>query len=312
MRKIMFLLVALAVGAAGNAMAQVDTHNPTTARDFYERGLNREKAKQFKAAIEDYTKAADLEPGFFDAHFTLSSLYAELKDYRAAIDALAKSLEARPVDYSALFNSGLYHEYLRDYDKAIALYTQASDEDADFSHYGGSTDEARAHAYHYRGRVFQWHKHDNAKAIDDFTAALRLDPKIEMVRYRRARAYHDLKEYAKANADFAAARELDPDYPNLLNAWAWQLATCPESKFRDGQLALQLAKKTQDLETLAAAYAETGAFDDAVTSQKLAIEQLDRRPVPSDDKAKDRANQQRTQMDKRLAAYQARRPYRDE
>jgi tetratricopeptide (TPR) repeat protein len=199
------LLVAFYVTVSGIALAQVDTQNPTTARDFYKRGLKREDAKQFQEAIEDYKKAADLDPRFFDAHFTLSSLYAELKDYRAAIEALAKSLTARPKDYSALFNSGLYHEYLRDYDDAIAHYTQASADDADFSHYGGSTDDARAHAYHYRGRVYQWYKKDNAKAVADFTAALRLDPEIEMVRYRRARAYHDLKEYAKANTDFAAA-----------------------------------------------------------------------------------------------------------
>jgi tetratricopeptide (TPR) repeat protein len=131
-----------------------------------------EKGCKFKEAIEDYKKAAELDPGFFDAHFTLSSLHAELKDYRAAIDALAKSLKARPKDYSALFNSGLYHEYLRDYDNAIAHYTQASAEDADFSHYGGSTDEARAHAYHYRGRVYQWHKKHNAKAVADYKKAL--------------------------------------------------------------------------------------------------------------------------------------------
>jgi tetratricopeptide (TPR) repeat protein len=312
MQKTLLLLSALFLTFAAPAAAQVDTQNPTTSRDFYERALKREDAKQFNEAIEDYKKAAELDPGFFDAHFTLSSLHAELKDYRAAIDALAKSLKARPKDYSALFNSGLYNEYLRDYDNAIAHYTQASAEDADFSHYGGSTDEARAHAYHYRGRVYQWYNKDNAKAVADFTAALRLDPKIEMVRYRRALAYHDLKEYAKANADFTAARDLDPDYPNLLNAWAWQLATCPDAKYRDGQLALQLATKTKDMDILAASYAESGKFDDAVASQKRAIEQLDRGPEPTNEKAAERRAERRKQMQMRLAAFEAKRPYRDE
>ncbi len=312
MRKITVLLVAFFVTVSGSALAQVDTQNPTTSRDFYERGLKREDAKQLQEAIEYYKKAADLAPGSFDAHFTLSSLYAELKDYREANEALAKSLTARPKDYSALFNSGLYHECLRDYDDAIALYTQALAEDADFSHYLGSTDEARAGAYHYRGRVYQWYKKDNAKADADFTAALRLDPEIKMVRYRRARAYHDLKEYAKANADFAAARDLDPDYTNLLNAWAWQLATCPDAKYRNGQRALQLAKTTKDPQALAAAYAEVGEFDDAVASQKHAIELLDRGPEPKDEKAAERRTERREQMNLRLAAYEAKRPYRDE
>ena len=312
MRKIMSLLVAFFVTASGNALAQVDTQNPTTARDFYQRGSKREDAKQFKEAIADYEKAARLDPGWFDAHFTLSSLHAELKDYRAAIDALTKSLKARPRDYSALFNSGLYHEYLRDYDNAIAYYTRASADDADFFHFGGSTDDARAHAYHYRGRVYQWYKNDNAKAAADFTEALRLDPDIRMVRYRRARAYHDLKDYAKANADFAAARDLDPDYQNLLSAWAWQLATCPDAKYRDGQLALQLAKKARDMDTLSAAYAESGEFDNAVSSQKRAIQQLDRLPEAKDERAAKRRSQRKEQMQIRLAAYEAKRPFRDE
>lgn len=312
MRKITALVLALYVTVSGSALAQVDTQNPTTSRDFYERGLKRQEAKQFQEAVDDYRKAADLDPGFFDAHFTVSSLYAELKDYRAAIDALAKSLKARPKDFSALLNSGLYHEYLRDYDNAIAYYTQASADDADCSHYGGSTDEARALAYHYRGRVYQWHMKDNAKAVVDFTTALRLDPKIKMVRYRRALAYHDLKDYAKANADFAAARDLDPDYLNLLNAWAWQLATCPDAKYRDGQLALQLAKKTKDMDILAAAYAEIGEFDDAVASQKRAIQLMDERPEPKNEQAAERRRERREQMQIRLAAYESKRPYRDE
>lgn len=306
------LLAALVMTFALPAVAQVDTQNPTTARDFYERGLKREDTKQFKEAIEDYKKAAELAPGFFDAHFTLSSLQAELNDYRAAIDALAQSLMARPKDYSALFNSGLYHEYLRDYDKAIAYYTQASVEDADFSRYGGSTNDARAHAFHYRGRVYQWHKKDNAQAVVDYGEALRLDPDIRMVLYRRALAHHDLGRYAEAHADFEAAYERRPDYPNLLNAWAWQLATCPGAKYRNGRLALQLARKTKDPQVLAAAYAEVGAFDDAVASQKHAIELLDRGSKPTDERAAERRAERRDQMQTRLSAYEAKRPYRDE
>ncbi|MGO9115763.1 MAG: SUMF1/EgtB/PvdO family nonheme iron enzyme [Thermoguttaceae bacterium] len=288
-----------------------DAKNPKSARDYYERGLQRQESKQFEEARADFKKAGDLDPLSFDAQFTLSSLCAHMKDYRAAIEALTASLKARPKDYSALFNRGLYFEYLDKYDDAIANYTQALAKDADFSHNIGSANKCRAHAYHYRGRVYQWYKQDNAKAVADYTEALHLDPDIEMVRYRRAMAFHDLKEYAKANADFSAAHKLDPDYPNLLNAWAWQLATCPDAKCRDGQLALQMAKKTGDMDTLAAAYAETGAFNDAVATQKRAIEQLDREPQPKDQKAAERRKERRMQMQTRLVAYEAKQPYRD-
>ncbi|MBD3673029.1 MAG: hypothetical protein HUJ26_05840 [Planctomycetaceae bacterium] len=175
-----------------------------------------------------------------------------------------------------------------------------------------SANEARAHAYHYRGRIYQWHKNDQLQAADDYTAALRLDPEIRMVRYRRACAYHELKKYAQAHADFAAAYDRTPDDPNLLNAWAWQLATCPEAKYRDGPLALKLAKKTKDRKTLAAAYAEIGEFDEAVAAQKRALQQLEDLPEPKNEQAAKRRRERTTQMQTQLAAYEAKQPYRDE
>ncbi len=316
MRSIILIVVGIAFVADGNVIAQLDTKSPKTAHDFYERGRQRQEAKLLKEAVEDYSKAANLDPELYDAHFSLSAVYAELKDYRGAVDALANSLKIRPKAYSSLFNSGLYHEYLRDYDGAIAFYTQASADDADFSCYGGSKEEARAHAFHYRGRVYQWHKKDKAQAVSDYSLALGLDPEIEMVLYRRAVAYHDLKDYANASDDFAAAWELDPNYPNLLNAWAWQLATCPDAKFRNGQLALKLATKANDKRAMAAAYAEIGDFDTAVAFQKRAIEQrdllLDELSEPKDGVAASRRSEKKGKLQMQLEAYEAKRPYRDE
>ena len=311
MSKMVILLLGIWVIAAGEVVAQVGTQDPKTARDFYKRGLNHENAKRYDAALADYKKAGDLDPQFFDAHFTRSSLLALRKDHRAAIQSLTDSLKARPNDSSALFNRGLYHEYLHEYDDAIADYTSALSEKADFSHFGGSTNEARAHAYHYRGRVHQWYKHDDFKAIADYTNAIRLDPEIRRVRYRRGQAYHGVGDYAKAHEDYEQAAKQRPDYPNLLNSWAWQLATCPDSEYRDGKLALRLAMKTNDLDTLAAAYAEVGEFDDAVAAQQRAIDELERKPERKTQKAIDRREELKTKMQERLAAYVAKQPHRE-
>ncbi|MGI2259185.1 sel1 repeat family protein [Shewanella sp. GXUN23E] len=71
---------------------------------------------------------------------------------------------------------------------------------------------------------------------------------------------------------------------------AWILATCPEGQYRDGaravELSLALLQKDQHdpsvLDNLAAAYAETGDFAAAVSTQQKAIDALRQRPEVAD------------------------------
>src|SRR5438132_12900453 len=65
-----------------------------------------------------------------------------------------------------------------------------------------------------------------------------------------------------------------PDSPRMLDELAWLLATYPDSKSHDGTEAVHLAERACDLterrvpallDTLAAAYAETGDFPRALS-----------------------------------------------
>lgn len=100
-------------------------------------------------------------------------------------------------------------------------------------------------------------------------------------------------QYAKALADFSEAMKLDPKDTWSRNAKAWFLATCPDAKFRNGAEAVSLAKIHGDPDTMAAAYAEAGKWDEAVKQEKSAIE--------ADKKEIENATQRKEQGTKALA-----------
>ena len=141
-----------------------------------------------------------------------------------------------------------------------------------------------------------------------------MDPAIERVMQRRAQAYHRVREFAKAHDDFQRLVGQDPYNVSVLSSWAWQLATCPDAKYRNGSLALDLLAdiKDLDLDALAAAYAETGKYEEAIATQGRAIERLNRAPEPKSQKATEQRSKRLREKQERLTTYRARRPFRDE
>jgi hypothetical protein len=88
---------------------------------------------------------------------------------------------------------------------------------------------------------------------------------------------------------------------------AWLRATCPDPKFRDASEALRLARaqagagNARALDVLAAACAEAGLFDEAVTAAHQAIEAAEH----SGEKTA------AAEIRDRLKLYESRRPYRE-
>jgi len=126
--------------------------------------------------------------------------------------------------------------------------------------------------------------------------------------YERAAVSLGQGNQREAAAQLRRAIELQPDYPSALNDLAWILATSSDAQLRNGQEALRLAKRATKLypnslmlDTLAAAYAEVGNFDEAVRVAEQAMAQARQDPQ----------QMMPPGIEQRLRGYQQRKPYRD-
>jgi tetratricopeptide (TPR) repeat protein len=120
------------------------------------------------------------------------------------------------------------------------------------------------------------------KAMADFTLSIEYNPDGGWPYLNRGKIYESRRDWAKALADYESANRTaftGEIRAAALNAEAWLLATCPDPAVRNGAKAVQLAQQAVKRDanprlrdTLAAAYAETGKFEDAVREETDAIE----------------------------------------
>src|SRR5262249_32385302 len=110
---------------------------------------------------------------------------------------------------------------------------------------------------------------------------IRLAPAEPAAYNQRAVCWCLKGQRARALVDHREALQQDPDNANTLNHLAWLLATSPEEVLRDGEQAVSHATRACELtgwkipaflDTLAAAYAACGRFDEAQRWQQQALD----------------------------------------
>ncbi|MGA9453718.1 MAG: tetratricopeptide repeat protein [Verrucomicrobiia bacterium] len=123
------------------------------------------------------------------------------------------------------------------------------------------------------------------EAIVQYQKALEIKPDFAEAQYDLGCSLLQTGPVVEAIDHLQKALEIEPDLaeaqdPAENNNLAWSLATNPEASKRNGALAVQLAegacRRTHDqvttmVGTLAAAYAEAGRFEDAISTAQKAI-----------------------------------------
>ena len=154
------------------------------------------------------------------------------------------------------------------------------------------------------GKTFEAQGRPGA-ALDPYEEAARLAPTNATARIALGVALQGQGRCGDAVPHYRAAIAARPNAVESHNNLAWVLATCPDASARDGQAALAHAERAVALgggnpailDSLSAAYAELGNYDQATKWQRQAVE---RAPAAL-----------RSELRSRLALYEAKRPYRD-
>ena len=214
---------------------RVLARNPQSARAHSFLGILLVEQKQLDQAVEQFRYAIQLDRNLADAHTNLGNVLSAQGKFEESIEPYRAALQVRPNDPAVLLRLG-------------AIYA---------------------------------HLGQNAAAEEAFQSVLRIDPRQTPARMELAYLFLRQQKYADAVAVFRQGCLIDPTNTAMANDLAWVLATCPQDEVRDGQEALRLATQVRAaspapaanvFDTLAAAYAEVGQFDQAVEAAHQAVE----------------------------------------
>ena len=215
-----------------------------------------------------YGEALNLAPNSARLNASMAVVLWRLGEARKALDFMSRAVRLSPgnADFynergMMFLNLGEANLALADFNAALAL---------DGRHCGALLN--RGNLFFYAGRP--------ALAEGDFSLGLRVYPHDSGLLTGRARVYAAQGRYDEAQRDLETALGLSGEDVQALIVFAWFLATCPDSRYWNGPLAVELVQAAMAndkageaglYDTLAAARARAGEFKEAVAAQDQAL-----------------------------------------
>lgn len=283
-------------------------------------------------AIREFEASLRIMPDYEHAHNKLGTSLLQKGETDRAIVHFRRAVERRPDHPKFLHNLGLAMHVKGQSDEAANLLRKALKLLPDYARAHGNLgtvlltlDRNEEAAYHLRRAIEL--QPDNVEARFNLAAALRrlgrdeeaAQQYVEILRvapdHIRARCvlaelYRRQGRLDDAISEYREAVHRIPEDPQVCNGLAWALATHPYPSEQDKAEAVRLAERAcqatghslpQILDTLAAAYAQAGRFQEAAKTANRAVElaeQTGKKPLADE-------------LRQRLKLYQAGRPFRE-
>jgi Flp pilus assembly protein TadD len=228
--------------------------------------MTSERNRNYETDVAIWQSTVKARPSNLRARFNLAEALIAKNRFAEAEEELRRVIERDPRHVYAHTDMGLLLDARGLTDEAISHFRAALG--IDEHHYKARS--GLGNALRHQGRLEEAIAELRAVAHDQpgyFPASLHLAQALAD-KHEEKEALEWYEKTARAQADPSALLE----ELNALNKIAWVLATSPDEKRRDGQRAVTIAeglcriteqRQPQFLDTLAAAYAEAGRFDDA-------------------------------------------------
>jgi len=179
-----------------------ETESEEEAGCFFTSGLALLAEGKIDAAIAEFTMALKLDKKNAAAYYQRAKALEHKSDIDGALADYTQAIKYNPSGIEAYYyrailyqNKKLFKEAIEDNNKVIEMDDTGR--------------EYRPHAYNNRGLVY-YEKGEYKLAIDDFTRAAELMPRMANVYYNRACAYVGRKDYGQALIYFERELEMFP------------------------------------------------------------------------------------------------------
>ena len=198
--------------------------------------------------------------------------YAGKGDWGDAVVDFNEQLMMDPSNAVAYLNRGGAYRAIGEWEQALADYGSCL-----------QLEPATVDALASRASIYN-HQHKFAQAVQDLDRAILFKPQDDRLWIMRGYTYSHLEKYSEGLEDYKHAVQLNPKSMDAQNSLAWLYATCPDASMRNGKEAVRLAvnvcelshwKHWQFIDTLAAGYAESDDFNEALKYEKQALEMID-------------------------------------